>query len=67
MTDKQMRAALIAACKAAGSQKAFCQSHGLSTAYVSDVIHARRTPIAKSRLLVALKLRAVTTYEDVSP
>lgn len=32
------------ACAAAGSQQAWAQRHGLSAAYVSDVLHARREP-----------------------
>lgn len=51
------------ACEAAGSQKAWANANGVSTAYVSDVLAGRRDPgegIAK-----AFGLRPVTMYEPL--
>ena len=39
-----VRDALIAACKAAGGQKAWAAQHGVSAAYVCDVLAGRREP-----------------------
>lgn len=35
---------LVAACKKAGSQKKWCELNGISPAYLSDVLNARREP-----------------------
>lgn len=53
------------ACKALGSQKAFAARHGLSDAYVSDVLKGRREP--GDCILRALGLRKVITYTTVTP
>ena len=52
----QMRAA----CKAAGGQAAWSERHGISPAYVSDVLNSRREPGPK--ILAALGLRKVVRY-----
>lgn len=52
---------LSVACKNAGSQKAFAEKHGLSAAYVCDVMNARREP-GKS-ILDALGLTRVIRYK----
>lgn len=51
---------LVAACKKAGSQKAFAEKHGLSTAYVCDVLNSRREP--GQSILDALGLVRVVRY-----
>lgn len=53
---------LQAACAAAGSQQAFALQHGISPAYVSDVLHARRDP--GDSILRALGLRRVVKYVE---
>lgn len=52
----QMRAA----CKDAGGQAAWAERHGMSAAYVSDVLNSRREPGPK--ILGALGLRKVVRY-----
>lgn len=49
------------ACRDAGGQSAWADLHGVSPAYVSDVLNARREPGEK--ILVALGLRKVVRYE----
>jgi hypothetical protein len=51
---------LSAACKNAGSQKAFAEKHSLSPAYVCDVLNARREP--GQSILDALGLVRVVRY-----
>jgi hypothetical protein len=55
---------LSAACKAAGSQKAWAEKHGVSPAYVSDVINALRPP--GQSILDALGLVRVVRYRAKS-
>jgi hypothetical protein len=55
---------LTAACKKAGSQKAFCEAHGLSAAYVCDVLHSRREP--GQSILDALGLVKIVRYRAKS-
>jgi len=55
---------LGAACKAAGSQRAFAEKHGLSAAYVCDVLNARREP--GESILNALGLVRVVRYRAKS-
>lgn len=47
-------------CKAAGSQSKFAEKHGVSAAYVSDVLNGRQDP--GPALLTALGLRRVVLY-----
>lgn len=51
---------LAAACKKAGSQKAWAEAHGLSAAYVCDVLSARREP--GQSILDALGLVRIVRY-----
>lgn len=51
---------LSAACKMAGSQKAFAEKHGISPAYLCDVLNARREP--GPSILDALGLVRVVRY-----
>jgi len=51
---------LSVACKAAGSQRAWAEQHGVSAAYVSDVINALRPP--GQSVLDALGLVRVVRY-----
>lgn len=44
MTHDQFRLHLQRLCEAAGSQTAWAAQHGLSKAYVSDVLRNRRDP-----------------------
>ncbi len=55
---------LSAACKAAGSQRAWAEKHGVSPAYVCDVINARRDP--GQSILNALGLVRVVRYRTKS-
>lgn len=55
---------LSAACKAAGSQRAWAEKHGVSPAYVCDVINARRDP--GQSILNALGLARVVRYRTKS-
>jgi DNA-binding transcriptional regulator YdaS (Cro superfamily) len=54
---------LLAQCSAAGGQQAWAQAHGLSLAYVNDVLHGRRQP--GKRICAALGFRRVVLYEPV--
>lgn len=54
---------LRAACREAGSQKAWAQAHGLSEQFVSDAVNAKR-PMSDS-ILAALGLLRVTVYRPV--
>ena len=60
MTLDQVRALLRWECEKAGSQKLWADVHGVSPAYVSDVIQGRREPGAM--LLDALELELVKMY-----
>ena len=51
------------ACRQAGGQNHWARRHGLSQAYVSDVLTGKKPP--GPRLLAALGLRLVTTYRPV--
>lgn len=51
---------LRAECAKAGSQKAWAEAHGMSPAYVCDVLRARREP--GDAILAALGLVKVTKY-----
>lgn len=50
-------------CKEAGGQSAFAKQHGVSVAYVSDVINGRKDP--GPALLRAIGVKRVVTYEVV--
>ena len=55
MNTDEVRSALRSACAAAGSRRKFALAHGLSPAYVGDVINGNRTPGVS--ILEALGLR----------
>ena len=57
--------ALAAACKRAGGQKAFADTHCLSTSYVNDVLHGRKD--AGDGILDALGLVRVVRYKRMTP
>lgn len=54
---------LKAACRAAGSQRAWAERHGLSLGYVNDVITSRIAP--GEAVLRALGLAKVTKYVEL--
>ena len=60
---------LTAACKAAGSQRAFAEKNGMSAAYVCDVLNGRRDPgpsILKALGLVIVIRYKVKTNKDMN-
>ncbi len=61
-TSLDVCAALAKACRDAGGQAAWAASNGVSAAYVSDVLHARRDP--GDSILRALGLRKVVRYVE---
>lgn len=56
---------LTDACKRAGSQSAFAAREGMSAAFVSAVLNAKKAPSA--RLLNILGLRQVTRFVPIRP
>lgn len=54
---------LVNACDKAGSQAAWAKEHGMSAAYVSDVLSGRRDPGEKA--LKALGLERVVIYRKL--
>lgn len=60
MTENDVRKMLKQACEKAGSQRAFARQHGLSAAYITDVLLARRAP-AKA-ICKALGLQMTVRY-----
>lgn len=62
LTEQQVISQLRAAASAAGSQRAYAESIGVSEAYLSDVLASRRTPGPK--VLAALGLEAVVLYQS---
>lgn len=65
MTDTNLLDLLRDACETAGSQRAWADGHGLSTAYVCDVLGGRRQPGKK--VLDALGCERVTRYREKQP
>lgn len=61
MDEYEVRDLLTSECQKAGGQKAWAIAHGISAAYVSDTLQYRREPGEK--ILAALKLRRIVTYE----
>lgn len=59
------RAALAHACRNAGGQAAWARQHGISRAYVSQVLAATRPP--SQRILDALGLVRDTSYRPADP
>jgi plasmid maintenance system antidote protein VapI len=60
LTADQVRARLVAAVDACGSQAAFARQHGISPAHVNDVLHGRRGMTAAFLDVVGVRLE--TTY-----
>ena len=60
-----MLARLGRECEAPGGQAAWAKAHGVSAAYVNDVLRERREP-GKS-ILDALGLEKVVTYREKRP
>ncbi|MBS7789257.1 helix-turn-helix transcriptional regulator [Roseococcus sp. SDR] len=54
---------LRAACEAAGGQGAWAERHGMSAAYVSEVLNAKREP--GPAVLNALGLKRVVKFAEV--
>ena len=61
----QVRALLRRECDKAGNQAAWAKAHGVSPAYVSDVLVGRREP--GDAILRALGLERVVTYRRTKP
>lgn len=59
MTEDEVRQMLRAACTKAGSQAAWATKHGITAAYVSDVLAGKRT--FGPKVLEALGLEAIRT------
>jgi len=69
LSNVDVRVLLKAECDKAGSQRAWAKAHGVSAAYVSDVLSDRRNP--GRSILAPLGLiettRYVRTYAPDSP
>ena len=61
MNRGNLIALLMAGVRVKGSQKAFAEHLGISTAYLNDVLHNRREPGEK--ILDALGIKRIVTYE----
>lgn len=64
LTLGEIYALLRKAVKEAGSQTAFAVRHGMSSAYVCDVLNARREPGPK--VLAALNVVPVVRFKAIS-
>lgn len=62
LNEQDMMERLRAAIRAAGTQKAFADTHKLSQQYVSDVLNGRRG--ASKKILDALALEQVVSYRE---
>jgi hypothetical protein len=60
LSDADVRVLLRAECHLAGSQRAWAKAHGVSAAYVSDVLSDRRNP--GRSILAPLGLIETTRY-----
>lgn len=60
MNEQDIREHLRIAVLTAGSQKAFAARHGISPAYINDVLQGRREPGEK--ILAAIGFERVVTY-----
>ncbi len=65
LTEEEVVARLRAACVEAGGQMAWAAAHGLSAAYVNDVVRNRRGPAA--RILEGLGLVREVRYVPRGP
>jgi len=59
LTASDVRALLRIACIQAGSQKAWAEKHGVSRAYVCDVVNGRREPSPAVLKPLGLRLHQV--------
>lgn len=64
LSEDEMRAKLLSAVKAAGSQKAWATAHGISPAYVNDCLN-RGKPIGGT-IAIALGYRPATVYLPIN-
>lgn len=65
LTEEQAMERLRAAIAAVGNQRQFALKYGLSTTYVSDVLHGKRD--LTGRILEALHLEKIVMYRDTHP
>jgi hypothetical protein len=63
MTEDEVRRLLKQACQKSGSVRAWATEHGLSAAYVGDVLASRRGPGSTILDALFLKKRVVYEYE----
>lgn len=62
ITEERVLECLREECERLGSQKAFADLHGLSTAYINDVLRGRRE--LGPAILAALDVERVVTYRE---
>jgi hypothetical protein len=62
VTAEEVRMLLRDACDSAGGQAAWCKIHGISTAFVNDVLQDRREP--SGLVLFALGLEKTVNYRE---
>lgn len=62
ITEERVLECLREECERLGSQKAFAELHGLSTAYINDVMRGRRD--FGPAILAALGIERVVTYRE---
>jgi hypothetical protein len=65
MTLDQVLSLLRRECRKSGSQSAWAKAHGVSGAYVSDVLQKRREP--GEGILRPLGLEKAVTYRRINP
>lgn len=63
LTEQEVRDRLRTAINEAGGQRAFAEQHGLTPAYVNDVVHGRRA--LADRILAAIGVSRAVTYQIV--
>lgn len=60
LTEQEVMERLRAAIEGAGGQRAFAEKHGLTPAYINDVVHGRRA--LADRILAAIGVKRTITY-----
>jgi DNA-binding transcriptional regulator YdaS (Cro superfamily) len=63
LTEQEVMNRLRTAITAAGGQRQFAQTHGITPAYVNDVVHGRRA--LADRILAAIGVERTITYQVV--
>lgn len=63
LSEREVIERLREACRVAGNQAAFAKLHGLTPAYVGDVIHGRRQ--LADKILRAIGIEKVVTYRPI--